>query len=142
MDPVYAVGLASAILSFVEFSWGLVSGTWEIHHTLDGITNENARLEDVMEDLGLLADALHSQVPVETQAEKNIARLAKDCQEDSKTLRGLLSSMKGTGKRRQVWKSLKASWRSILDKDEVAQLKSQLQGSRAEIQLNLITVLQ
>lgn len=141
MDPLSAIGLASAIVAFVDFSWNLVTGTWEIYHSLDGVATENACLEDVTDDLESLTQALEANFPVKTKAEKNIKRLAQDCKEDAKTLKDLLDEMKAPGKRRLFWKSLNAKWRSILNKDEVARLKSQLQESRAEIQLNLTAIL-
>lgn len=141
MDPLSAVGLASAVVAFIDFSWDLVTGTWEIYHSLDGVATENARLEDVMDDLESLTQALEADFPVKTKAEKNIQHLAQDCKEDAKTLKGLLDEMKAPGRRRLFWKSLNAKWKSILNKDDVARLKSQLQDSRAEIQLNLSVIL-
>lgn len=141
MDPLSAIGLASAIVAFVDFSWNLITGTWEIYHSLDGVATENARLEDVTDDLESLTQALKADFPVKTKAEKNIKRLAQDCNEDAKTLKDLLNGMKAPGRRRLFWKSLNAKWKTILNKDEVTRLKSQLQESRAEIQLNLTAIL-
>lgn len=135
------IGLASAIVAFVDFSWNLVTGTWEIYHSLDGVVAENARLEDVTDDLESLTKALEADFPVKTKAERNIKRLAQNCKEDAKTLKDLLEEMKAPGRRRLFWKSLDAKWKSILNKDEVARLKSQLQESRTEIQLNLTAIL-
>lgn len=141
MDPLSTIGLASAIVAFIDFSWNLVTGTWEVYHSRDGIAAENARLEDVTDDLESLAQALKADFPVKTLAEKNIQRLAQDCKEDARTLKSLLDGMKVPGTRRLVWKSLAAKWKSILKKDEVARLKSQLQESRTEIQVNLTAIL-
>lgn len=141
MDPVSAIGLASAIIAFIDFSWNLVAGTWEIYHSPGGAAAENARLEDVTDDLDSLLKALEADVLVKTRAERNIQRLAENCKEDAKTLKALLEEMKAPGKRRLFWESLKAKWKSILNKEEVVQLKSQLQDSRADIQLNLIAML-
>ncbi|KAI7788153.1 Vegetative incompatibility HET-E-1 [Diaporthe eres] len=135
------MGLASAIVAFVDFSWNLVTGTWEIYHSLEGVAAENARLEDVRDDLESLTQALEADFPVKTKAEKSIQRLAQDCKEDAKTLKHLLDEMKAPGRRRLFWKSLNAKRKSILNKDEVARLKWQLQDIRAEIQLNLTAIL-
>lgn len=141
MDPVSAIGIASAIVAFLDFSWNLVTGTWEIYQSRDGVTAKNARLEDVTDDLESLAEALKADVPVKTMAERNIRRLARDCEEDAKTLKALLDEMKVPGTRRLFWKSLSAKWKSILNRDEVARLKSQLQEFRGEIQLHIVAML-
>lgn len=92
-------------------------------------------------DLESLAQAVQAQVPVKTKAEKNIIRLAQDCQEDSETLLELLSSLKAVGMRKRLWSSLNAAWQTILKKSEVTQLKAQLQESRAEIRVNLTIII-
>lgn len=142
MDPATAIGHASSIIAFIDLSWELVAGTWEIYRSLDGTSDEHARLEDVMEDLETLSQSLQAPILVKTKAEKNIIRLARDCQEDSAALLKLLSGLKVAGKRRTIWTSLQAKWKGILKKEEVAQLKSQLQESRAEIHLNLSIMIQ
>ena len=141
MDPISAVGLASAIVAIIDFSWKLVTGTWEIHQSLEGITVENGHLEDVMGRLESLMQALQADIPIKTAAEWNIQRLAKECKEDAEILRALLMEMKVPGRRRSLLKSLDAKWKSILNKHEVAQLKTRIQESRDDIQMNLIALL-
>ncbi|KAJ4386171.1 hypothetical protein N0V93_009064 [Gnomoniopsis smithogilvyi] len=144
MDPVSAIGLASSIIAILDFSWELVAGTWEIYRSPDGTSDENAQLEDVIEDLKSLTDSLASQaqIPAKTTAENKIKRLAQYCQEDSQTLLDLLSGLRIVGKRRTIWRSLNSKWKSILKKNEVAQLKAQLQENRAEIQFHLTVMIQ
>lgn len=142
MDPASAIGLAASILAFVEFSWELVAGTVEIYRSPDGTTDNNARLEDVIDDLESLVESLQSDVSVKTRTEKKIKRLAQDCQEDAETLLGLLSELKATGKKRSVWHSLTARWRGLVKKEEVTELKARLQDYRSEIMLNLTIIIQ
>lgn len=141
MDPVSAIGLASSILTFVDFSWKLVQGTLEIYHSPDGTSDENARLEHVIADLDLLADSLQTGVSARTRAERNIKDLAEDCREDSKALLELLSEMKVSGKRRTLWRSLSAKWSSILNKERATELKNRLRETREDIMLNLTQLL-
>lgn len=141
MDPISAIGLASSILTFVDFSWKLVQGTLEIYHSPDGTSDENARLEHVIADLDLMAESLQTNVSVRTKAERNIKDLAEDCREDSQALLGLLSEMKVPGKRRTLWRSLQAKWASILKKDKATELKNRLRDTREEIMLNLTQLL-
>lgn len=142
MDPVSALGLASAVVAIVDFSWKLVTGAWEIHQSLEGATAENAHLEDVTGRLESLMQALTADVPVKTAAERNILHLAKECKQDAETLRALLMEMKAPGRRRSLWKSLNAKWKTVLNKREVAQLKVRIQESRDNIQVHIISMLQ
>lgn len=95
MDPVSAVGLASSVLTFVEFSWNLVGGAMEIYRSVDGTLVENARLDDVQDDLDSLSDLLSAQPTCKTRAERKIARVAKDCRADCKILQAFLKEMAG-----------------------------------------------
>lgn len=142
MDPASAIGVASSVLAFIDFSWKLIHGTVEIYRSPDGTSDENARLEDVMDDVKSLAESLQAGVSVRTKAERNIKRLAQDCQEDAEELLGLLSEMKVPGKRKTVWRSLGAKWMSILKKEKVTDLRSRLHDSRADLMLNLTLLLQ
>lgn len=141
MDPLSAIGLASAIVAFVDFSWNLVTGTWEVYHSLDGVTAENARLEDAAHGLESLTQALKADIPVKTKAEENIQGLAKDCEAYAKELKDLLNEMKITGRKFWLGKSLIAKLKSHRNKDKVDRLKCQLQEFRAQIQLNLTVIL-
>lgn len=51
MDPVSEIGLASAIITFIEFSWTLVQGTGDIYRSPTGSSRENASISTVIADL-------------------------------------------------------------------------------------------
>ena len=140
MDPITAIGLAAAVVDFVGFSWGLVTGAREIYRSANGTLDENAHLEDIMVDLDSIADDLNKTSPGRTRAERAIKQLAEDCQGESAELLGKLRKLKVRGKK-TAWKSLKAKFASLLAKDDVNELKGRLQEYRSEITTNLILVL-
>ncbi|KAJ0115527.1 hypothetical protein J7T55_010349 [Diaporthe amygdali] len=141
MDPVSAVGLASSILTFVDFAWSLLGGAVEIYRSVDGTLDENARLDDVKDDLDSLSDLLGVKPPCKTKAERRIARIAEDCRDDSNTLRDLLAEIAGGKNKRAFWRSLKASWSSIRSRKEIADLKVRLQEYRSEVLLHVTMLL-
>lgn len=142
MDPVSAIGLASSILAFIDFSSELVAGTWEIYRSTDGSLDRHARLQDVIEDLKSLTQPLQAKVLVNRPSENKIVRIARRCQGDSEDLLKLLSGLQLDVKRRTLWSSLNAKWKAILKKKEVDELMSQLQENRAEIQFHMIAMIQ
>lgn len=142
MDPVSAIGLASSIIAFIDFSWELVAGTWEIYRSPDGSLDRYARLEDVIGDLQSLTQPLQAKIPVKSSSETRIERIARRCQEDSQALLTLLTDLKGNVERRTIWTSLNTKWKTILRQKEVAELMSQLEESRAEIHLHMIAMMQ
>jgi hypothetical protein len=48
MDPVTAVGSAASILNFIDFSWNLVQGSYEIYKSVSGTTAENAHVSTTL----------------------------------------------------------------------------------------------
>jgi len=139
MDPVSAVGLASSIITFVDFSWKLIAGSLEIYRSLDGSLQENARLEDVIDDLDSIAEDLEKTTSGRTKSERAIRRLAEECRSDAKVLLDILKQLKVP--KRSIWKSVYAKWRALRKREEVRDLKERLQEYRGEILINLTLLL-
>ncbi|CAI4213161.1 unnamed protein product [Parascedosporium putredinis] len=114
MDPASAVGLASSILTFIDFSVKLVSGALEVYRSADGTLEENARLERVIGDFDVVAGELACQASGGTRAERSIRELALECRPDAELLVGLLRSLKVPGKR-TLWRSVAAQSEIMLN---------------------------
>jgi hypothetical protein len=143
MDYVSAVGLASSVITFVEFAWNLIAGAVETYRSVDGTLAENARLDDVKDDLDYLTDLLDKRLTGngKTKAERRIARVAADCHADSKELQSLLGEIAGPKGNRAVWRSLKASWMNLIKRKDVAELKTRLQEHRSVVLLQVTLLL-
>jgi len=140
MEPVSAVGLASSIITFVEFSFKLVTGALEVYWSVDGTLEENARLERVIGDLNSIVDDLGKKGGGGSRNERAIRDLAVECQADAALLIDLLKSLKVPG-RRTLWRSVATQWKALLKKDEIRDLKERLREYRSEIMLNLMLLL-
>lgn len=141
MDPVSAVGLASSILTFVDFAVNLVSGSVKIYHSVDGALDENKQLDKARDELDSLSGLLDKQVTCKTQAERKIARIAGDCRADSRKLEDIFKYIASPQNKRDFLKSVKASWMSLRSRKDVAELKSRLQGYRSEAILQVTLLL-
>lgn len=51
MDPVSAVSFAATILTFVDFSWNLVKGSYQAYQSATNTTADDARLSTILADL-------------------------------------------------------------------------------------------
>lgn len=141
MDPVSAVGLASSILTFVEFAANLVTGTIKIYRSSDGALDENTQLDKAIDELDLLSSLLDKRPSCKTEAERRIARIAGDCRADSKALDDILKQIASSRNKGAFRRSLKASWMSIKSRKEVDALKSRLQKYRSEVLLHVTSLL-
>ncbi|KAI1418389.1 hypothetical protein F5Y13DRAFT_196189 [Hypoxylon sp. FL1857] len=76
MDPVSALGVASAIITFLDFAWGLVTGAVETYRFPDGTVDDNARIK-VINDLKRVSRGLDERFQDNTNAEKQIKEIAQ-----------------------------------------------------------------
>jgi len=142
MEPVTAIGLAAAVVQFVDFSWGLIKGANEIYRSADGVLHDNARTEAVIDDLDRIATELSKSdvCASSTAPERAVKKIGEYCLEDTKKLMGYLKKLK-VGEKRTAWKAIKASFWSRISKDDIDELKENLDYYRSEINTNLLLIL-
>lgn len=133
MDPITAIGLASVILTFVDFAHKIVTGADELHR--NAITEENTHTENIVEDLD---DATINLVdlPGKTKHEEALNNLAGKFRDVSGELHRLLKKLTIAGDR-TTWRVLKVAVRNIRKEGEVSKLVTRLDKYRGEILLRL-----
>jgi hypothetical protein len=136
MDPVTAVGFAASILNFVDFSWNLVQGTYEVYKSGSGATAENAQISTILEDLQEVTEGLHSDLKVGSKYAKQLSKLAKNCLDLSLDLTKILEKLR-VKERNSSWQAAKVAWLSMRKEKEVASIEKRLGGYRSEIILRL-----
>lgn len=136
MDPISVLGIASAIITFIDFSWGLVSGTIEVHRK--GRVSDDQDIGAIVSDLESITDDLRKRGPGLTRAERSIADLSEQCLATSQEIQKLLHPlMVKSLTKRTIWKSVKAQWAIMTGKEKIDELISKLQGHREQLLLNL-----
>ncbi|KAI9786501.1 MAG: hypothetical protein M1839_006961 [Geoglossum umbratile] len=136
MDPLSAVGFAASILTFIDFSWNLLQGTYEVYNSASGTTAENAYVSTVLEDLQEIAEGLHSDLKTDSKYAKQLSRLAKNCLGLSRELTKILEKLR-VKERNSKWQAVKATWASMRKEKAVASITKRLREYRAEIILCL-----
>jgi hypothetical protein len=96
MDPISAIGLASAIISFIDFAHEIVTGAEELYKK--GSTEENKHTEKIVNDLEEVATNL-TGLPGKSKPEKALNNLAKECKDISRKLQDLLKKLTISGDR-------------------------------------------
>ncbi|KAK3360994.1 hypothetical protein B0T24DRAFT_643303 [Lasiosphaeria ovina] len=141
MDPFTAVSFAATILAFVDFSWGLAKGTYEVYQSATGQTVENVHINDVISDLRSVSEDLDGTPSGDSKHEKALRRLAAECSELSAELMALLKKLKRSEKKNSVWGSLRVKWASIRKAADVESILDRLREYRSEIMLRLSLML-
>jgi hypothetical protein len=138
MDPITAVGFAASILTFIDFSHQVISGTWEVIKS--GTTAENAHVGNVINDLHDVTKQLSDRPPGYSPHEQALSTLASECQELSGELVTLLEKLKITAGSSK-WKSVKVTLHSMWKKGDVVELERRLDKYRSQILLRLVLML-
>ncbi|KAI2463650.1 hypothetical protein F4781DRAFT_110580 [Annulohypoxylon bovei var. microspora] len=142
MDPLSALGVASAVITFLDFSWGIVTGAKEIYKSPDGTIENNAHLR-VVQHLEVVSRDLTTKFEEnDINLQNRMKEVVRACQMESSTLIALLEKFEVRGKRNRFLYSLKKSWMIWKEREEVEKLKNRLQEYRSQIMLHLLTMLQ
>ena len=135
MDPVTAIGLASGIISFIEFTTSLVRGSYQIYNSASGTTEDNIHTSNVVGDLHAVTKALNVDLKGNTENENALKELATQCQVVSAELDELLFTLKT--KNDSKWESVRVKLRNMRKEKDVVSIEKRLNNYREEIILRL-----
>jgi hypothetical protein len=139
MDPVTAIGLASAIIAFIDFAHQIATGADGIYSSATGATKENAHIETVISDLDDAARDL-TEISSKTKHGKALNALATKCKKVSEDLLQLLNTLTVSGER-STWKISTVAIRNVRKEGKVAKTLARLGEYRSEILLQLSLML-
>jgi len=137
MDPVTAVGFAASILTFIDFSHKVVTGTIEVFKS--GRTSKNLRLSEITKHLEDAAEELRKWPLGRSNHEKGLHELSASCQDLASQLISLLAQL-STTPGNSKWMSVRVVLRSMRKDGKVAELESTLDKYRSQIILRLIQI--
>ena len=139
MDPVTAIGLAASIVSFIDFSWSLLTGAKELYESGRRKTKDNARISSIVDDLNEYALDLTIGGEGASKHEKALRALANDCHGLSKELVKILQKLEMTKNSR--WQSLKKTWQAMRKADDIALIELRLEKYRTQMNTRLLALL-
>lgn len=136
MDPLTAIGLAGNIITFIDFSYKVISGLNKGLDAANGMTTENANLEQLVQDLTAITEDLISDAPPRTENEKRLHQLAVNCHAHSQELIQILRSLK-VGDKKSKWQGVVVKWQSMRKEKEIEALERRLNEYQSEILIRL-----
>lgn len=131
-------GLVSSIITFVDFSWTIVRGTYDIHKSATGATAENVHIGNVIEDLRDVTGKMKIEISPQGKHEKALIDLCQQCRALSGALVDILRKL--TAKKRSGLQSLNIMLRSLMKEQEIREIEKRLGEYRGQmiLRLNLI----
>ncbi|KAJ3572132.1 hypothetical protein NPX13_g5156 [Xylaria arbuscula] len=139
MDPFSAAGLASSILTFLDFGWSVIREARTISQSASGIISSDKTIETITQDAHrLCASIASSSSPTCTN---ELRELVNECQAVAEELLALLRKLtlpKDTTKRSRAYKIPLLAVRRTLKKGDLDAISTRLQ----KVQLQLVVHMQ
>lgn len=138
MEALAAIGLASSIITFIDFGYELISVARDIHGSATGHSKENTSIDFLNNRMEALAADLLAKTSTSTitEDEKRLSELSGECLRLSQDLKKLLEKLKVRdphSKRQLISSVLRDRWK----KDEKKGLEERLDSCRAQMHLQL-----
>lgn len=146
MDPVTAAGFASAIITFIDFSWKIVKGSYDVYTSSGGTTNDQVRINNVVQDLQNVTKALSPETQGLREKDDNdprwreLRKIAVECQKTSKELSFILRDLEGN-EGNKVRRSLELTWKGLKSGNKVAPIEKSLDRHYRHIMLQLSMII-
>ena len=142
LDPLTALGLASNVIQFVDFTVQLGDALHEIHASNNGATEENIAIEILSKSAKDAADDLVAQLKTNpaTKNETHLRDSAAGCSQVSKDVLQLVAKMKKPVPG-SIKHSLKATWHTVRNEPKKKKMLEHLDRCQQNLQISLLRLL-
>lgn len=132
MDPVTALGVASAAVQFLQCALEALSLCRQIRDDYQGATEANRELENYSSNLKDLSKELDTGTQQTNHAGRRIYKIAKECVASATELQALLFEVRKAGNS-NVINFTKTAFRTMKDRKTIEKLQRTLQDRRANL---------
>ena len=146
IDPLSAVGIAAAVLQFVDFSTKLIGKTREITGSSTGALAEHVELAVASQRLKKLNDGLSSSISkfaVQrklSEAEAALRDVSVECQIIALQFSKALDSLMGDPGQ-NVFKSFRQAFKAAWRKNGIDRMRQRLNEQRQQLVVHLLIVI-
>src|SRR5437763_4168016 len=128
MDSATAIGLAAAMITFVDFSKELILTTRELRISPSGLTEENEQLERLTKKIQSFSTnsanqdrrTLTQPAKISDEDDTSLSELQKDCISISDELLQVFNSLKPTG-RNKLLQTFSSAVKALWEKRRIAE---------------------
>ena len=156
MDPVTALGLAAAVVQFVDFGSQVLTKTSDIYRSGGLGHPDDDDLETVSKDMARLTERLNASLETSSSAkgaklsaeEQEFQQLCQECNQIAYQLSGVLASLNPPQAKRwqksskpRKWESFYQALKSVLAEEEIDHLRKRLDGFRQQLIIHILVLL-
>jgi uncharacterized protein YukE len=138
MDPVSALGAASAAIQFFDFVSKLLTKSFEVYASSSELTGEHEDLQIITENLTSYNQALISAAGGVGNAE--ISSLCQSCNQVTENLMDVLKKLQK--KKWTHWENFCIVLRTIWSEREITSLRERVNGYRQQISFQILLHIQ
>ncbi|KAI0548149.1 hypothetical protein F4679DRAFT_327914 [Xylaria curta] len=147
MESLAALGLAAAVVQFVDFTKNLILDSRDIYRSGKGALEDNLQLEQICELLKRLSGQLIAKEDALVQAgdtkdAAGLKNLASSCKTDCDELLSMMQSLSVDGGANRHWESIKASVRNFQHKGQIKGLEDRIMKAQNMMTLHVQSVIQ
>ncbi|KAI0541015.1 hypothetical protein GGR58DRAFT_498633 [Xylaria digitata] len=149
MDPISALGIASSVITFIDFAAKLISTTQVIFHSSDGASTDDLALAKIYTKLRNLSARLASSACPQqsfssSQSLEDVSglqELSAACEQDCQEIINALQAFKIQGKDGRLWGSVKAAFKSKLGRSKITAIEGRLERAQRVMSLHISSIL-
>lgn len=128
MEALAALGVASNIVSFVDFSWKLVAGAHQIYKSASETSNDSYSLETLATSIIRLDDGM----AVVNTVPENLRKLSNECRAVAKDLLVAIEKLRIKGKCKR-WESFVAALKEVWSQRRINGIVGRLQRLQSQL---------
>jgi hypothetical protein len=144
MSELVALGVAAAILQFVDFGSKLLVTGYDIYKSHSGAAPQTIHIQTISTELRAISAELSQSPPrdvLPTKREQSLWQLADRAHNIAYHLELLLDSLKLKKSTFKSWGALRQSWRLLNEKRHIDELKVQLDEIKSLVDTTLLILL-
>ena len=146
LDPFTALGVASAIVQFVDFTSKLLTEGYGAYQSVVGASKEDIDVQALATDLETICASLASSPPVGStilsKEELALQNLARKCQGIAKELVGVLEDLKvKTHGLLRGWDTVRSTVRRAMDRRKIEKLQKTLDSIKTQVNTHLLAAI-
>ena len=141
MDPLTALGIASSVVQFVDFTSKLVSDSYELYKSNCSVVEATSSLEALTSNLIAVSDDLSRSLEASKSIPAELEVLCKNCVAEASKLLSVLESLKVEGSDRRIWKSFKTALKTVWSQNKIDSFQRRLDSFRQQITMTIVVSL-
>lgn len=141
MEALVAIGLASNIISFIDFGSKVINQGYEIHQSTTGATQDNIDTETLINDLSYHLEKLevNDSITVLNESDQNLQNLASECANVARKIQRKLDKVKtNRNARNKHYESFAKAFRGVWEKRSLDEQRQKLEGFRDQLQFEIL----